>query len=77
LSLLTPLMDIALSMTLVITGYACAYVAMEIPKNATERGVVFVTGMALVLFEPWLALSIGLAMNVLLVSSESGNFGSE
>ena len=77
LSLLTPLMDIALSMTLVITGYACAYVAMEIPKNATERGVVFVTGMAMVLFEPWLALSIGLAMNVLLVSSEAGNLGSE
>ena len=49
---LRPLMPIALALTLVLTGFACAYVAMEIPRNATERGVVLLGGAALAFFSP-------------------------
>ncbi len=64
---LKPLMGIALSLTLVLTGFACAYVAMAIPRDATERGVVLLTGMALALFEPWQGLAVGVIATLLLV----------
>ncbi len=73
---LKPLMGIALSLTLVLTGFACAYVAMAIPREPTERGVVLLTGMALALFEPWMGLLVGIAATLLLVgwrSSEESN----
>jgi hypothetical protein len=55
---LRPLMPIALALTLVLTGFACAYVAMEIPRNATERGVVLLGGAALAFFSPFLGMAI-------------------
>ncbi len=64
---LKPLMGIALSLTLVLTGFACAYVAMAIPRNPTERGVVLLSGMALALFEPWIGLLIGIVATLTLV----------
>lgn len=67
---LKPLMGIALSLTLVLTGFACAYVAMAIPRNATERGVVLLTGMALALFEPWQGLLLGIVATLLLLGWE-------
>ena len=69
---LKPLMGIALSLTLVLTGFACAYVAMAIPRNPTERGVVLFSGMALALFEPWIGLLIGIVATITLVG-----FGNE
>lgn len=67
---LKPLMGIALSLTLVLTGFACAYVAMAIPRNPTERGVVLLTGMALALFEPWQGLLLGIVATLLLLGWE-------
>ncbi|MGB1581568.1 MAG: hypothetical protein ACPHER_08675, partial [Nevskiales bacterium] len=64
---LKPLMGIALSLTLVLTGFACAYVAMAIPKQPTERGVVLLTAVALALFAPWQGLLVGIAATILLV----------
>lgn len=64
---LKPLMGIALSLTLVLTGFACAYVAMAIPRNATERGAVLLTGMALALLAPWQGLLVGIVASVTLV----------
>jgi hypothetical protein len=68
---LKPLMGIALSLTLVLTGFACAYVAMAIPKEPTERGVVLLTGMALALFAPWVGLLIGVIATIVLVGWKS------
>jgi len=64
---LKPLFGIALSLTLFLTGFACAYVAMAMAREPTERGVVLLTGMALALFEPWIGLLVGLLATVLLV----------
>jgi hypothetical protein len=55
---LKPLMPIALALTLVLTGFACAYVAMAIPKNATERGLVLLGGTAIALFSPFTGMAI-------------------
>ena len=64
---LKPLLGIALSLTLVLTGFACAYIAMAIPKNNTSRGAVVLIGAALAFFEPWIGLLIGIATTLLLV----------
>jgi len=64
---LKPLMGIALSLTLILTGFACAYVAMAIPKEPAERGTVLLVGMALALFSPWIGLLVGIAATILLV----------
>lgn len=58
---LKPLLGIALSLTLILTGFACAYVAMAIPREPAERGVVLLTGMAIALFPPWIGLLVGIA----------------
>ncbi|MFP6580982.1 MAG: hypothetical protein VCD00_00335 [Candidatus Hydrogenedentota bacterium] len=49
---LSPMLPIALSLTLVLTGFACAYVAMSMPKNETERGVVLLGATALAFLDP-------------------------
>lgn len=64
---LRDLMGIALSLTLVLTGFACAYIAMAIPRNQAQQGVVLLTGVALALFEAWVGLLIGIAATILLV----------
>ncbi|MCG3195795.1 MAG: hypothetical protein GHCLOJNM_00263 [bacterium] len=64
---LKPLMGIALSLTLVLTGYACAYVAMSIPKTPNERGVVLLSAVALAVFSPWVGMLIGVLATLALV----------
>ncbi|MCA9101072.1 MAG: hypothetical protein R3C10_05665 [Pirellulales bacterium] len=64
---LQPLMGIALSLTLALTGFACAYVAMAIPTTRVERGVTLLTAMALVVFSPWVGMIIGLLATLALV----------
>lgn len=66
---LQPLMGIALSLTLVLTGFACAYVAMAIAVHPTERGVALMTGMAIALFEPWIGLLLGIVSVMLLIGA--------
>lgn len=68
---LKPLMGVALSLTLVLTGFACAYVAMAIPRTAIERGVVLLTAVALAVFSPWVGMAVGIAATILLVGWES------
>lgn len=64
---LRPLLDIALSLTLVLTGFACAYVAMAIPRTNTSRGTVLLIGTSLAFFEPWIGLAIGIIATLALV----------
>lgn len=64
---LEPLMTVALSLTLILTGFACAYVAMEIPKTTVERGVVLFTAVCLAIFQPWVGMLIGVVAAVALV----------
>ncbi|MCD1631914.1 hypothetical protein [Marinobacter shengliensis] len=45
--------------TLVLTGFACAYIAMSIPRDNASRGTVVLIGAALAFFEPWQGLLLG------------------
>lgn len=70
LTAMKPLLGIALSLTLVLSGFACAYIAMAIPRSATARGTALLVGTALALFEPWLGLLVGIATTLLLTGWE-------
>ena len=60
-TLLQPLLPLALSVTLILTGFACATLALSLVKDATERGAMVLTAMAFGIFrEPWVGLLIGL-----------------
>ncbi|MEO6102509.1 MAG: hypothetical protein ABIP44_02590 [Pseudoxanthomonas sp.] len=67
---LKPLLGIALSLTLVLSGFACAFIAMAIPRTATARGTALLVGAALAMFEPWVGLLVGIAATLLLVGWE-------
>ncbi len=68
LTALKPLMGIALSLTLVLTGFACAYISMAIPQTPIERGVALLTAVSLVVFpDPWIGMTIGIAATLILV----------
>ena len=64
---LKPMLPIALALTLVLTGFACAYVAMNIPKNEAERGVVLLGACAIAFFSPFVGLSVALVATILLL----------
>jgi hypothetical protein len=59
-TLLEPLLPVALAVTLILTAFACATLALSLVDDATERGAMVITAMAFSLFEPWLGLLIGI-----------------
>lgn len=67
---LQPMMSIALSISLVLTGFACAFVAMGIPETPEERGVALLTGVSVATLEPWVGLLIGLGAAFLIVGPQ-------
>jgi hypothetical protein len=64
---LRPMLPIALALTLVLTGFACAYVAMSIPKNEAERGVVLLGACALAFFSPFIGLVVAVLATLLIL----------
>jgi hypothetical protein len=59
-TLLEPLLPLALAVTLVLTAFACATLALSLVQDATERGAMVITAMAFSTFEPWLGLLVGI-----------------
>lgn len=59
-TLLEPLLPLALAVTLILTAFACATLALSLVDDATERGAMVITAMAFSVFEPWLGLLVGL-----------------
>lgn len=64
---LQPLLPVALALTLMLTAFACAYVAMSIPRNNTSRGTVLVIGAGLAFLPPWAGLALGILATLLMV----------
>ncbi|MFV1987699.1 MAG: hypothetical protein ACC682_10475 [Gemmatimonadota bacterium] len=68
---LRPMLPIALALTLVLTGFACAYVAIDMVKGRTGRGTTVLGGAALALFDPWLGLLVA-GLTVVLLTGWHG-----
>lgn len=69
-TLLEPLLPLALAVTLILTAFACATLALSLVEDATERGAMVITAMAFSVFDPWLGLVIGLIAIVTLCGPE-------
>ena len=71
ITLLKPFLNIALILTLILTGFACAYIAMALPRTSQERGVALMTAFMLVYFDSWIGLLAGIAACLLLLGPDS------
>ena len=57
-TVIKPMMPVALAVTLVLTGFACAYVAMSKANNNAERGSMLISAVFLALLNPWIGLGL-------------------
>ncbi len=69
---LRPLLPITLALTLVLTGFACAYVSIETVKSRAARGTVVLGGAALAFFNPWVGLATAALAVLLLLGWREG-----
>ena len=70
ITLMKPLMQMALTLTLILTGFACAYVAMAIPKKNSEMASALLIAVFITFFSAWIGLIIGILLSVFVVGSE-------
>lgn len=62
-----PLLAVALSITLILTGFACAYIAMSMVKTPAAQGYAFFVGMVIAKFGPAWGMGVGIALYCLLL----------
>lgn len=67
MGIMLPLLPIALSLTMLLTGFACAYVAMGMVHTNTSRGIVLAIGMLTAIKGPAWGIGIGLILYFLLI----------
>ncbi|MFZ5642800.1 MAG: hypothetical protein ACOY46_04320 [Bacillota bacterium] len=61
-----PMLPVALSITLILTGFACAYIAMRMVTNSTSQGYALFTALAIVKFGPGWGLLLGILLYFLI-----------
>ena len=57
-----PLMVMALTLTLILTGFACAYIAMSIPKKNSEMATALLIAFFITFYSARVGLIIGLLL---------------
>jgi hypothetical protein len=71
ITLMKPLMQMALTLTLVLTGFACAYVAMAIPKKNSEMASALLIAVFITFFSAWVGLLLGILLSIFVVGFEN------
>ena len=64
-TLMQPLMVMALTLTLILTGFACAYIAMSIPKKNSEMATALLIAFFITFYSAWIGLLLGLVLCLL------------
>ena len=64
--LFRPALIVSIALTLLLTAFACGYVAMSLPRDRIERGITLATGMIIAIHGAAWGLGLGVAMTVLL-----------
>ncbi|GEK48711.1 permease [Bisbaumannia pacifica] len=67
LGLIMPMLPVALSVTIVLTGFACAYVAMAMVQGNIERGLVLTIGMLTAVMGPAWGIGAGILLYFLML----------
>ena len=55
----------ALTLTLILTGFACAYIAMSIPKKNSEMATALLIAFFITFYSAWIGLLLGLVLCLL------------
>lgn len=72
-TLLEPILPVALAITLLLQGYACAYIAVEqVKQDKTAAGIAGVAGAAVYLVSLNMGLLVGLILSLLLENNPFG-----
>ena len=71
LELLRPALDVAFSLTLILTGFACGYVALGMLHERTERGLALLVGMAILYFSTFTGLVVGFILTAALLGPDA------
>ncbi|UJL45536.1 hypothetical protein KFZ58_14170 [Virgibacillus sp. NKC19-16] len=67
ITFMIPILDVALSLTLLLTGFACAYLAMSLVNTDLGRGVALFIGVLTAVQGPALGLGVGVVMYILMM----------
>ncbi len=62
-----PLLPVALSITLILTGFACAYISISMVKTPASQGYAFFVGMLIAKFGPAWGLGLGVLLYFMLL----------
>lgn len=71
LELFRPVLDIAFSLTLILTGFACSYVALAMPHGRVERGLIVLVGIVIMYFSTLVGLAVGFMLTVALLGKQA------
>ena len=63
-TLMQPLMVMALTLTLILTGFACAYIAMSIPKKDSEMATALLIAFFITFYSAWIGLVVGIILSL-------------
>ena len=67
-NIMQPLLPVALSITLILTGFACAYVALRLLTTPTGQGYALFVALLIVQFGPAWGFGVGIGLYLLLLS---------
>lgn len=71
-TLVQPVLPVALSLTLLVQGFVCVRLAMDTVKTETEKGVAGVMATILAIKGAAWGLAVGIILHVLLIASKKG-----
>jgi hypothetical protein len=71
LELFRPALDVAFSLTLILTGFACGYVALGMLHDRVERGLAVLIGVAILYFSTFTGLLVGLLLTIALLGPDA------
>jgi len=66
ISILKPVLPLALALTMIVQGFACGYIAMEMVYTKEERGVSAVMGIILAMKGAAWGLAVGIILHLLI-----------
>jgi hypothetical protein len=71
LELFRPVLGIAFSLTLILTGFACGYVALSMPQGRVERGLIVLVGIVMMYFSTLVGIAVGFLLTVGLLGKQA------
>jgi len=63
-SLFRPALPVAMSITMMVTGWACGYIAMNMCKSREEQGIALITGIAIAFQSAAIGLAVGIVLHL-------------